>query len=182
MNNESIQQWLSKTAWQGKVVKGLIGLAVIWAFFLSFTVVDASSFVSTGDTSSRAAQAFTDDTDVIVTSTGIRKISSTIAAVGDSAPGVEATGALPQVNNALIKDHYAYGFHVKEATPDSWRIGDNLKIEVYGDNGSSTVLLATLSVQQSKAEHTTVEGVSATIDVGSSNSIPDRFDIIVTRR
>ena len=182
MQIESRQQWLSKAAWQGKVVKGLIGLAVIWVLFQSFLVVDTYSFGSTGDTSFRAGQAFTDDADIIVTSTGVRKISSTIAAVGDSAPGVEATRALPQVNNALIKDHYAYGFQVKEATPDSWRIGGNFKIEVYGDNGSSTVLLATLSFQQSKADHTTVEGVSATIDVGSSNSIPDRFDIIVTRQ
>ncbi len=175
------QRCPDRARWQGRIVKGLIALGVMIVLFQSFMVVDASSFAGGGGASARATETFTDDADVIVTSTGIRKISSTMATLGSAAPGVEVTHDLPAVNNALTKNHYAYTFQVKEVAPSSWKVGDELTIEVYGD-AASTPLLATLYIQQSKADDGYVEGVTATIDVGSSTSIPGRFDIIVTRQ
>ncbi len=182
MERQVSRRWLNGELWQRRTVKGLIALVVIGVLFQSFMVVGASPIASNETISFRAGEAFTDDADVIVTSKGIHKISSTIAASGNTEPGVETSTTLSAVNNALIRNHFAYRFQVKELAAGSWRGGEKLEIEVYGDDGSSTSLLATLYVQQSKADHTNIEGVAATIDMGSSNSIPDRFDVIVTRR
>ncbi len=169
-------------SWLGRAVTGLITLAVIVVLFQGLVVVDASSFANGGNISVRAGEAFTDEAEVIVTSHGIRKIGSTTTAVGDAAPGVEANSDMPALNNALAKNHYAYAFQVKEAAPGSWGADEKFKIEVYGGGATATSLLATLYVQQREVDDAYVEGISATIDVGSSRSIPDSFDIVVTRQ
>ena len=182
MERKSRQQWLTRVALRPYIVRGLIAFVAISVLSQSFMVVDASLFANGGSTSFRATQAFSDDAGIVVTSTGIRKISSTSSATGGSPLSVEATSPLSAVNNALTQNHYAYKFQVQEASSSSWGVGQGFKIELYGDDGSSNSPLATLYIRQSQADPTNVEGVIATIDLGSSTSIPDRFDIIVTRQ
>ena len=43
-------------------------------------------------------------------------------------------------------------------------------------------LLATLYMHQGSADDNELEGVTVIVDVGSSNSIPDRFDVVIARR
>ncbi len=183
MDRQIAQLWQNGSAWRRPVGMSLVILGVIGLLFQSLMVVDATHFVNSSSTSSRATEAITDDAGVTVTSIGIRKNSSTIAAAGNTAPGVEATVTLSAVHNALVQNNYTYTFAVKETEVDSWSAGEELKVVVYGAyNGSTTSLLATLYVQQSKADDSKVEGVTATIDGGSSSSFPDSFDIIVTRQ
>ncbi|MEE9325267.1 MAG: hypothetical protein V3U90_06940 [Dehalococcoidia bacterium] len=176
------QQWLKGVAGQGRMAKGLIALVLIGVLFQSFMVVDASSFTSEEDVSFRGGETFTDDTDIVVTSNGIRKITSATASIGDKDPGVEATHLLPQINNALVSNHYAYMIEVKEATVDSWAVGDRFEVELYGGGSMGVDLLATLYVQQAVANHDAIEGVTVGVDVGSSSWIPDFFNVIVTRQ
>ena len=173
------QQSTKGPQWRLYAIKGLVLLAIIGVLSQMITVVDTFSLSEAGSTSFRGGATFTDDAQVIVTPGGIHKIGQTKTGSGDTAPGVEPTGALAPVNNALVQNHYAYQFQVKEATVDSWRTGDKLEIKVYGDDAKSTSLLATLYIQQLNADATNVEGVIVTVDVGSSTFIPDRFDIIV---
>ncbi len=183
MGNEITPRWSHGRTWRRPILIGLVVLGVMWTILQSFVVADAFSVTGSGDVAFRGSETFGDDPDVVVTSEGIQIISLPTAAVGDNAPGVEVTSAVPAVNNALTQNNLAYRFRVKEKAPGSWKAGEQFRIEVYGAyNGSTTSLLATLYVQQSKADDMKVEGVTATIDGGSSNSFPDGFDIIVTRQ
>lgn len=182
METKPRQQWLSRAAWRGRIVQGLIVFGVITVLLQGIMVVDATTFATDSNASSRAREAFADDAGVVVTSKGIGKIGSTGAAVGDTSPGMEATSSLPQINNVLIGNHYAYVIEVKESAGDSWRVGEGFKIEVYGGGGDSTALLATLYIQQAVADHAAVDGVTVRVDVGSSSWIPDFFDVVVTRQ
>ena len=181
MQRKSTQQTLARVAWQRGMVTSLIVLAIIGVLSQMFMVVDASSFASGGTTSFRASQTFSDDVDLVVTARGVSKIGSTATASRGAGAGVEATSALPAVNTPLNRGNYAYQFDVKESSPAGLRAGERFRIEVYADYGSSTPLLAAIYMQQVTADDTSLEGLTITVDVGSSVSIPDRFDIIVTR-
>ena len=86
------------------------------------------------------------------------------------------------VNNALVKNNYAYEFELKESGVATLQSAENLKIEVFGDDGSTTSLLATLYTQQGTVDDTNVEGVTVTVDLGSPTVVHDNFDIIVNRQ
>ena len=172
-------------------LKRALLLGVIGAMLTSYMVVNTVSSTDIspagGSGISLSSQTFTDDTQITVVSNGIKVIPSTDGtAVGDTPGGeVEATDALPEVTTAVTKGNYAYEFEVKETLVADWAATDgtdDLKIEVYGDDGSTTTLLATFYAKQGVLQATLIEGVTGTVDLGSSSSIYDTFDVIVTHQ
>lgn len=135
-----------------------------------------------------AFNTFIADPDTTVatsTATGIEIISSDTVAAGTSAPGVEpASGTYPAVNNTLNADNYAYKFDVIEASDGAWGVGENLRIEVYGylTGTDTSAKLTTLYTDQASAEAGAIEGVTVTVDLGSTTQIYDNIDIVVTRQ
>ncbi len=164
-------------------LKRALLLGVIGALVSGVMAAQAVTSTNLGSNSVKlAVETFTEDSSVTVEAVGILKNSANDSATGDSAPGLEATAGLPIVNNALTRGNYAYRVLVKEAAVDSWALNDAFKIEVYGDDGSTTTLLATLYTQQGVVDAVNVEGVTVTVDLGSSSVVHDSFDVVVTRQ
>ena len=164
-------------------VKRAIILGVAGALVMSVGVVTTVTSTNLGTSNIKlATESFTDDPDVSITAVGVLKSGANAGAAGTSAPGIEGDDTLPGVNNALTKNNYAYRFEMKESAPTVWQLGENFKIEVYGDNGVTAALLATLYTQQTTVDDATVEGVTVTVDLGSSNTIHDAFDIVISRQ
>ncbi len=158
-------------------------LALIGAVMMSLTVAYTVSSTNLGNRGlTLAYETFSDDADVVVASKRIFKQRSNAAAAGESAPGVEASSALPQVNNALQKNKWAYEFEVKEAAANSFQSGENFKIEVYMDDGTTNDLLATLYMKQDTVDDGNVEGVTVTVNTGEGKVVGDVFSIIITRQ
>ena len=155
----------------------LIGLG--GAFLMGFMVVTTVTSSSLGTGSIKLGnEGFTSDATVTLNGLGAQLGTTTAGALGGASPGEEATTPLGPVNNSLTAGNYVYKFEVKETLSGDWTGSPNeiYRIEVYGDN----VLLTTLFTTQSTAVGT-VEGVVVTVDVGSSTTIPDEFDVIVTK-
>ena len=135
-----------------------------------------------------AFNSFIEDADTTVaTSTTIRIIiiSSDATAAGTSAPGPEpVSGTFTAVNNTLNADNYAYKFDVKETGNDTWSVGEDMRIEVYGylTGTDTSTLITTLFSNQDAAETGLVEGVAVTVDLGSPTQIYDNIDIVVSRQ
>ena len=163
-------------------LKRALILGILGALLTGFTVANTVTSTTLGNASIKlASEVFTDDGDVAVAAVGILKVASTISAVGDSGPGVNMALGLPAVNTALTKNNFAYRFEVKEDTADSLLVGEDLKIEVYGDDGTTTTLLATLYAAGVAADGN-AKGVTATIDLGSTTVVHNSFNIVVTRQ
>ena len=162
----------------------ILGLAA--AILTSVVVANALTATDLGNSGTEsidlAVNTFADDADVEITRLGLFKSSTTTAAVGDSAAGIEATNALPAVNNALTGNYWAYRFTVAETGNTAWQAGEDFKFDVYGDIGSTTTLLATLYCQQAVVDDGDIDGVTATIDLGSATVVYDTFDILVRRQ
>jgi len=156
------------------------------AALLTSTGITIATTVTSGDLGAArvklSGQTFSDDADVTVTAKGVIVNGSNGSAAGTSASGVEVTSLLPAVNNALIKGNYAYKIEIKEAKATAFQSGENLKIEVYGDDGATNSLLATFYTQQGTVDDSNIEGVTVTTDLGSSSTIHNSFDVIVTRQ
>ncbi len=129
-----------------------------------------------------AFNTFVNDVDTVITNADLVFSTATLSAAGESAPGIEATSALPAVRNALTRGNYAYSFEVKETGNATWQSGDNLRIRVYSDDGTSSQLEATLYSQQAVTDDGAIDGVTVTVDLGSNTTVPDRFDIFVDRQ
>jgi hypothetical protein len=158
-------------------------LGVIGALFTGFMLVNTVTSTSLGTSDVKLAnETFSDDSDITLVRKGIKLVQTTTAAAGTSAPGVEIASALPAVNNALTQNNYAYEFEVKESGVTTLQSGENLKIQIYGDDGTTTTLLATLYTQQATVDDVSVEGVTVTVDLGSATTVHDDFDIVVTRQ
>ena len=162
-------------------VKRALLLGVIGALLSGFMVAQAVTSTNLGTTTvSLAAQTFADDTAVTIASLGISVIGANDAvAVGDTSPGVAITSALPEVTTAVTKNNYAYKFEVKEPAGGSTLTAtEKYKIDLYGDDGTTTTLLATFYMEQASPEAGVVEGVTATVDVGTD--VHASYDIVVT--
>lgn len=132
----------------GRTLRWAIFLGLIGALVMGFAVASTVTSTNLGNSNVKlATETFTDDADLSVVAKGIKLIQTTTAAAGTSAPGVEVASPLGVVNNALTKNNYAYEFEVKESGVATLQSGENLKIEVYGDDGTTTTLLATLYTQ-----------------------------------
>ena len=80
---------------------------------------------------------------------------------------MDVTSAAASIQNAQTKNNYAYQFTVAEAAVGSLTTGDKYKLQVWGDNGSTTSLLATLYFQQTSEESSAVADVTVPIDLAS---------------
>ena len=173
---EAITARFGATALRRALLFGVIG-----AILTSFMVAQAVTSTNLGSSTVKLAfETFSDDADVTVTAVGIGLVSSNTAAAGDTAPGVEIVDTLPAVNNALTKNNYFYRFNVQESGVATLQSAENLKIELYGDDGTTTSLLATLYTQQVTVDDVNVEGAQVTVDVGST--VHDTYDIVVSRQ
>lgn len=170
-----------RTRFGTKALKRALLVGLVAAFLSSFAGV--GTFTSTSQTSTvkLSNETFTNDPDVAITFLGISKAASTQATAGNTAPGVEATSALPSVQTALTKNNYVYSFDFKEAAVTSWPSARQYKIEIYGDDGTNVNLLATLYTQQAVADAANIDGVKVKVDTGSSSTANDSYSIIVTR-
>ena len=105
-------------------------------------------------------------------------------AAGDTPPGVEAaTAPYPDVRTSLTTGNYTFAFDVHEIINDGWQKGvDNFTYQVYGYDGVDTTLLATLYSQQDKERSQAIEGVTVSVDSGSTVQDAITFSIVVSRQ
>lgn len=145
----------------------LIAASVAWA--LSVT------------TSTRSVQlteeTLSSDADSTITLQGIEKAVAAATAAGDTSPGVEATTANPDVNNAITEGNWVYKFKVAENAVASWPAARQYKVLVYTKTGTDWILKTTQFFQNGTSDATGVEGVIVKVDVGSSSTVPDGFSI-----
>ena len=95
------------------------------------------------------------------------------ASAVDAATNVTAT----IVNGALTKDNFTYQFEVKESGIATWGNAREYRIEVFGDGA----LIATLYINNSTADVSNVEGVTAKVDLGSGPTLPDAMTVTVLK-
>ena len=182
--NASLKYRIASKAFRQAMLFGLIG-ALLTGITMVSTVTSTDISPAGGGGISLARETFSDDTDVVVSYKRIFRITNAEVAspVGESAPGVEATSAIPQINNNLQRQQYAYEFEVKEALVDSWQSGENFKIEVWMDDGTTNDLIATLYTKQvDLVDDASIEGVKVVASSGSSNVVGDLFTIVITRQ
>ena len=187
MNYERLLQFFRSVYVTGRGAIGLAALAAIASGTLvAYTAISATDLApSPGDEQiTLAVNSYIADSDVTVDSADVTIVGSTAAAVGDSPSGIEADTGLSVVNNALTADNYGYTFVVKESGVDAWSTSEDFRIRVFGfdASGPTSTLLATLYMQQASADVGAVEGVTVTVDLGSSTQIYDNFDIIIDRQ
>jgi len=106
-------------------------------------------------------------------------------AAGDTPPGVEAnTAAYPDVRTSLTTGNYTYMFDMHELTVGSWTndLPDNFTIQVYGYDGASTTLLATLYSKQAQEKTQAIEGVTVSVDSGSTVQDAITWSIAISRQ
>ena len=149
-------------------------------------MVNAVTTINLGSGSIRLGrETFSDDTDVTAVSQRIFKLRNADVAgpAGDSAAGVEAASGLPQVNNNLTRNKYAYEFVVQEAALNSFQSGENFKIEVYMDDGTTNSLISTLYMKQvTLVDDGSIEGVTVVVDTGLSKTVGNTFSLVITRQ
>lgn len=164
------------------VLVGMI-MAFVSSIGVVFSAIQADNLDPDGNPENvrLGVNSFVQDTSVTLERLGIFINTGTTAAVGDSAPGVEATTSFATVNNAGVLDNYAYQFRVKESSVAAWSAGTKFRIRVFGYDsaGPTSTLLATLYAQQSVVDDLAIEGITVTVDLGMSTAIHDSFDIIV---
>jgi predicted tellurium resistance membrane protein TerC len=95
-------------------------LGIVAAFLMSFTVAQTLTTTSQSSTVFLGGESFTADADVSLVWKGLSKAGSNQTALGDTAPGIEATTGLAAVRTAIVKNNYVYAFEVKEALVASW--------------------------------------------------------------
>jgi len=104
-------------------------------------------------------------------------------AVGDSAPGVDVNKApYPDVRTDLTDGNYTYVFDLHEPAIGSWQDEDDLRIQVYGYDGVDTTLLGTLYAKQDFVRENKVEGVTVSIDSGTTDEYALTFSIVLSRQ
>ena len=163
---------------------GLVGALLMTGFVTVYANISTTDLGTGDDEISLAFNTFVNDSEVTVENSSIDIVTAAASAVGDSAPGVEsAVATFPAVNNALVVDNYSYSFDMRETASGDWLANENFKIKVFGYNstGPTSTLLGTFYSKQITADAGT-EGVRVTVDLASSSSIPDHFDIIIERQ
>jgi hypothetical protein len=163
------------------VLFGMIG-----AVLTGFMVVNTLTSISLGTSPIKLGNDnFSDDPDLVVSAKRLFNEISIVTAEGTGPPGVEAASGLPRVTNGqseLLFARYLYEFELKEAAANSLQAGENFKIEIYRDDGSSTSLVATLYMKQDTVDDASVEGVTVQAYTGLTDVLGDVFSIVITRQ
>ena len=109
--------------------------------------------------------------------------SSNQPAIGNSPPGVEAAvAAYPGARTALVINNYTYIFDMHELTIGGWQAGDDFTIQVYGWDGASSNLLGTLYSKQDGVNDSSIEGVTVSVDSGSTDQYALTYSIVISRQ
>ena len=165
------------------VVAVLFG--VLGAVLMGITVVNTVTSSNLGSSSiSLANQTFSNESAVTIIPQSIGKASGNASAIGDTL-GTAVEGAAPYgtARTALVKRNYSYRFDMQEASVASWQSGDQFKVDVYMDDGSTNSLIGTLYVEQvALVDDLSIEGVSIEMDTGLKTALGDTFSIIITRQ
>ena len=173
------------TAFKRAALFGLVGAVLMTGFVVVYTNITATDLGVGNDEVKLAVKTFVNDTEVTLDNSVLGIVSTSGGAVGDTTGTAVETvvAAYAAVNNALTADNYSYSFDLHESSAADWLAGEKFKIQVYGYNSSTSTstLLTTLYTKQVTAVSGTIEGVRVTVDLGSSTSINDNFDIIVER-
>ena len=182
---QSIISKMLSTGFKRAALFGLVGAILTTGIVVGYANITATDLGTGNDEVKLAVKTFVDDTEVTLDNTVLGIVSTTGGAVGDTTGGAVETvvATYAAVNNALTADNYFYSFDLHETVANDWLAGEKFKIQVFGYNssGSTSTLLATLYTKQDTAVDATIEGVRVTVDLGSSTSINDNFDIIVER-
>lgn len=158
-------------------IKRAFILGVIGAFIISFMVVNAITAESLSSGSIKLGNAtFAVDADTTVTATGIVVNTAAVSSDNSEEATIAAFGAL---NNALTAGDYSYAFDVFESGVDTWLASQTYTIRVWETTSGVTTSLGTYNTVQGTAVAATVEGVTITLNLGST--VPDEFDIIVDK-
>lgn len=181
--NASLENRSASTAFRQAMLLGLIG-ALLTGFMVVSTMTSTNIGPAGGSAIRLVNEAFSNDTDVDVSYQRIFKLATADVAspVGDTAPGLEATSAIPQVNNNLVRNKFAYQITVKEAAVNSWQSGENFKIDIWEDNGTTNSLIATLYTKQLVVDDASIEGVKVVASNGSATVVGNVFKIVITRQ
>ena len=66
---------------------------------------------------------------------------------------------------------------------NSWQSGENFRIEVWMDDGTTNDLIATLYAKQvDLVDDASIEGVKVVASSGSANIVGDVFSIVISRQ
>ena len=169
------------------------GLALAVVTMLLTSVIVVSTLTATdlnpaapGDEQvSLAVNTFVDDTSVTITRLGFLKTTVTVGTLGDTPGGsVEAlVDPWGVIRTALTADNWSYRIRIEEASVAAWGATDAFRLEVYGTKGASVAdLLGDLYFDNSVIDAGTVEGVIATLDLGSLTEVYDDYSILVSRQ
>ncbi len=151
----------------------------------TLTATDLNPSAPGDEAVSLAVNTFVDDTTVIITRLGFLKNSATLGTLGDTIPNsveslVDPWGA---IRTALTADNWSYRIRIEEAGVAAWGTTDAFRVEVYGTKGASVAdLLADLYFDNVADVAGSIEGVIATIDLGSPTEVYDDYNILVSRQ
>ena len=81
------------------------------------------------------------------------------------------------VNGALSATHFIYQFEVKESGVNTWPATREYRIEVFVDS----VLTETLYINNSSADASNVEGVTARVTLGAGPTLADNLTVKVQK-
>ncbi len=171
-----------------------IGIAMLVALIATITITAATLPVQNigEDSVSIVHNTFSIDASVVISGELIVINSSTESAIGNTrASAVEPTMSSPAIRTPLTSDNYSYTFLLAEVSgscPNCWSSGEQIRVRVWGfDSGGSpqTVDLTGggdggLYISQS-SEEAGVEGVQVTIDLGTTQTKFESFDVLVDR-
>ena len=183
-----MQQLIGLKAFGGSVLRRAIVFAAFATVFagmgITYAAIVATDLAPTpGDENiALGFNTFVSDSGTELVNADLVFSTATLSAAGTSPPGVEATPGMPAIRNALTRGNYAYTFQVRETGNTTWQIGADIRIRLFSDDGTTSKLEATLYAQQAVKDDAAIDGVTVTVDLGSSTSVPIRYDIFVDRQ
>ena len=149
---------------------GATGAAVVVVLSLGITAVAALVTQNLGTTFIQLDKTPFDDVTIpansgaLVTPQTMQTIAPGAAAAGDTSPGLEATTALPWINNVLTAGNTSHRFQVREDQANSFQAGDKFLVEVSED----ATVVASLYMKQDIVDDLNVEGVTVEVDIGAT--------------
>ncbi len=168
------------------LLEKLRSLPTIAVFGIAIAIISSATGVATlsvdvlSTTARLADETFDTDVATSVGNTGISKVSSSASATGQSQVAAIDAGsniAGTVVNGALSATHFIYQFEVKESGVNTWPATREYRIEVFVDS----VLTETLYINNSSADASNVEGVTARVTLGAGPTLADNLTVKVQK-